>query len=127
MHNSSLAALYLAFIAVSGADLLLTLNGMRVGFLYEANPFLVRMAIAANINLVVLMALSKAFAACLAFWLAFCCPRELQERARAGATPTAPSSATATPATVLIALTAATALLGVLPAVAGHLRHYLAD
>ncbi len=116
--------LYTAFLAVSGADLLLTLNGMRAGFLHEANPFLVKMAVAAHINLVVVMALAKAFAACLAFWLAFRCPGELCERALANGAPAPPSSATTLPATILIILTAATGLLGVLPAIAGHILHY---
>ncbi len=118
--------IYLAFLAVSGADLLLTLNGMRAGFLHEANPFLVKMALAANINLVAVMALAKAFAACLAFWLAFRCPRELCERAAANGAPAVPSSAMTMPATILIILTAATAFLGVLPAIAGHVLHYCA-
>ncbi len=120
-----MGTIYRAFIAVSGADLLLTLNGMRAGFLHEANPFLVKMAVAANINVIVIMALAKAFAACLAFWLAFRCPQELCARAVANGAPALPSSATTTPATILIILTAATALLGVLPAIAGHILHYL--
>lgn len=120
-----MGTIYRAFIAVSGADLLLTLNGMRAGFLHEANPFLVKMAVATNINVVVIMALAKALAACLAFWLAFRCPQELCARAVANGAP-APSSATTAPAAILVILTAATAIFGVLPAVGGHILHFLA-
>lgn len=115
-----MGSLYLLFIAVSGADLLLTANGLRVGFLDEANPFLVKMADLANMNLVVIMGLAKAFAACLAWWLAFRLPAELQQRAQRGR-----FALVGSPSTILIVLTVATALLGVLPGMAGHFRHYL--
>jgi hypothetical protein len=125
MQNLSMGLIYLGFLAVSGADLLLTLNGMRAGFLREANPFLVTMAVAAHIDLATVMALAKALAACLAFWLAFRCPGILCARALANGAAAPPSSATTMPAAILITLTAATGLLGVVPAAAGHIVHYL--